>query len=148
MLLAIILSSIAGAFGVWQAGMNKVVADSLGFTASLLFNGVFFLLFNLIFFVFVYLKPKMVAQEFVIQWALSDFRWWWVVPGLMGFILVMGLAVSVGRIGAVQTIVISIAAQIFASIAWDIAQGDHEINKLRLAGAFVTLVGAVLATLS
>lgn len=53
MALAIFFSIMAGAFGVWQAGMNKVVADSLGFTASLLFNGCFFLVFNLIFFVFV-----------------------------------------------------------------------------------------------
>ena len=139
---------MAGAFGVWQAGMNKVVADSLGFTASLLFNGLFFLAFNFLFFVLVFLKPQHFSQEFTIQWAFQDFKWWWVVPGFMGFALVMGLAVSVGRIGAVQTFVISIAAQIGASIAWDIWQGEHEINKLRLAGAAITLLGAILSTLS
>lgn len=148
MALAIVLSIMAGAFGVWQAGMNKVIADSMGFTASLLFNGLFFLAFNFIFFLFVYAKPKALPNEFAIQWAFQDFKWWWILPGFTGFALVMGLAVSVGRIGAVQTIVISIAAQIFASIAWDMFQGDHSISKLRLAGAIVTLVGAVLSTLS
>ncbi len=148
MALAIVFSIMAGAFGVWQAGMNKVVADSLGFTASLLFNGVFFLVFNLIFFIYVYAKPETLPGEFAIQWALSDFKWWWVIPGLMGFLLVMGLAVSVGRIGAVQTIVISIAAQVFASIAWDLYAGDANLSKMRLAGAAVTLVGAMLATIS
>lgn len=148
MALAIFFSIMAGAFGVWQAGLNKVVADSLGFTGSLLFNGCFFLIFNLIFFVFVSLKPKAVPSEFVIQWSLADFKWWWLLPGLMGFSLVMGLAVAVGRIGALQTFVISIAAQIFASIAWDMYQGDHTISKLRLAGAAVTLVGAIISTLS
>ena len=43
--LAIILSIIAGAFGVLQGGMNKQIADSLGFSASLLFNGFFLLIF-------------------------------------------------------------------------------------------------------
>ena len=148
MLLAVLLSIMAGAFGVWQAGMNKVVADSLGFTASLLFNGVFFLVFNLIFFVFVYVKPKALPSEFTIQWALHDFKWWWIVPGFMGFALVMGLAVSVGRIGAVQTIVISIASQVFASIAWDLYSGDFQMNKWRLVGAGVTLAGAIISTLS
>ncbi len=148
MLLAVLLSIMAGAFGVWQAGLNKVVADSLGFTASLLFNGVFFLVFNFIFFVFVYAKPKAVPQEFAIQWAFADFKWWWLLPGLMGFALVMGLAVSVGRIGAVQTIVVSIAAQVFASMAWDYYVSDVQVTKLRLLGATITLVGAVLSTLS
>ncbi|MCJ8277003.1 MAG: hypothetical protein HRT44_02575, partial [Bdellovibrionales bacterium] len=83
--LAIFLSMMAGAFGVWQAGMNKVVADSLGFTFSLLFNGFFFLFFNLIFFVYVWSKPQTLPPEFSIQWALGDFRWWWIVPGFMGF---------------------------------------------------------------
>ena len=148
MALAIFLSILAGVFGVWQAGMNKVVADSLGFPGSLLFNGVFFLVFNLIFFAIVFVKPKSFPAQFAIQWAFEDFRWWWVIPGLMGFALVMGLAVSIGRIGAVQTFVVSIAAQIFASIAWDLFQGDHQINKVRLAGAAVTMVGAIIATLS
>lgn len=148
MALAVIMSIVAGAFGVWQAGMNKVVADSLGFTFSLVFNGFFFLFFNLIFFAYVLAKPGMLPAEFTVQWALNEFRWWWVVPGLMGFILVMGLAVSIGRIGAVQTFVISIAAQIFASVAWDMFAGDQEVNKMRLVGAGLTLVGAVVATLS
>ena len=147
MVLAVFFSIMAGAFGVWQAGMNKVVADSLGFTASLLFNGVFFLVFNFAFFVYVYVRPETLPQEFTIQWALSDFKWWWVVPGFMGFALVMGLAVSVGRIGAVQTIVISIAAQVFASIAWDFYAGEVNLTKIRLAGAGITLLGAILSTL-
>ncbi len=148
MALAIVFSIMAGTFGVWQAGMNKVVADSLGFTASLLFNGVFFLVFNFIFFVYVYMKPDVLPSEFSIHWAFSDFKWWWIVPGFMGFALVMGLAVSIGRIGAVQTIAVSIAAQVFASIAWDAYSGDFELNQWRVAGALVTLLGAVVATLA
>ncbi len=148
MLLAVLLSIMAGAFGVWQAGLNKVIADSLGFTASLLFNGIFFLVFNLIFFVFVYAKPKSVPSEFTINWSFEAFKWWWLLPGFMGFALVMGLAVSVGRIGAVQTIVFSIAAQVFASIAWDAYVSDAKLTKLRLLGAIVTLIGAVLSTIS
>jgi bacterial/archaeal transporter family-2 protein len=148
MALAIFLSMMAGAFGVWQAGMNKVVADSLGFTASLLFNGVFFLVFNGLFFLIVWGRPSAFPSEFAIRLAFEDFKWWWLLPGLMGFALVMGLAVSVGRIGAVQTIVISVAAQVFASIIWDMWDGDFQLNQWRLIGAGLTLVGAVIATLS
>ncbi len=146
--LAVFLSILAGFFGVFQAGLNTVVADSLGYTTALVFNAFFFLFFNLLFFVFVFLKPKILPHEFTIQWAFHDFHWWWILPGFMGFALVMGLALAVGRIGATQTFIITIAAQIFASILWDFFHGDHEVNGLRLAGAAITLVGAILATLS
>lgn len=148
MLVAVIFSILAGAFGVWQAGMNKVVADSLGFSSSVLLNGFFLFFFNLLFFILVVLKPKTFPAEFSVQWNFQEFKLWWIVPGLMGFVLVLGLAVSVGRIGAVRTFVIAIAAQIFASMLWDFWAGDQELNKLRLVGAFITLCGAVLATIS
>ena len=148
MALAVFLSIMAGAFGVFQAGMNKQVADHLGFTASLLFNGFFFLLFNLAFFILVLAQPKLLPQEFAVQWAFHQFRWWWLVPGFLGFALVMGLAVAIGRIGAIQTFVISIAAQVLASTLWDYWTGDGEITSWRIVGAAVTIVGAVVATLS
>ena len=49
MALAIILATMAGTFAVLQAGLNKVIAEDVGFTASLLLNGFLFLGFNLIF---------------------------------------------------------------------------------------------------
>lgn len=148
MALAIFFSILAGAFGVWQAGLNKLVADSLGFTAALFFNGLFFLFFNGLFFVWVYMKPQTFPVEFTINWSFIAFKWWWLLPGFMGFALVMALAVSVGRIGATQTFVISIAAQIFASIAWDAYSGEFQLSKWRMLGAAITLVGAVVATTS
>ena len=148
MVTAILLSIMAGVLGVWQAGLNKIIADSIGFTASLLFNGLFFLAFNFLFFLLVWNQPKLLPQEFAINWSLSEFKLWWIVPGFTGFALVMGLAISIGRIGAVQTFVVSIAAQIFASLAWDLYTGDFEMNKWRVIGAGVTLAGAILSTLS
>jgi len=148
MVFAYVMAVVAGVFGVLQAGMNKEIADHLGFTASLLMNSCFFLAVNALFFLFVVIKPKALGSEFAIQWAFENFRWWWAVPGFLGFALVMGLAVGIGRIGATQTFVISIAAQVLASIAWDIwAEGDVQISMLRLVGAGITVIGAVATTL-
>jgi len=148
MALAVVMSIVAGVFGVLQAGMNKGIADHVGFTSSLLMNGLFFLGFNTLFFVFMLWQPKALPSEFSVQWTMSAFRWWWVVPGLLGFALVMGLAVSVGRIGSVQTFVICIAAQIVTSVVYDIVQGEASVSTMRLVGAGVTMVGAILATIS
>ena len=146
MALAIFLSILAGSFGVFQAGLNKVVAESLGYTTALVFNGFFFLFFNLLFFLFVFFKPGIFPHEFKIPWAFENFRWWWVLPGFMGFTLVMGFALAVDRIGATRTFIISIAAQVFVSILWDFFHEGHGISGFRLAGAVITLVGAFLAS--
>ncbi len=148
MLIALLLSIMAGAFGVFQAGLNKEIAGSLGYTSSMLFNGTFFLLFNLAFFLIVFAKPQWFPQDFTIQGQLSDFRIWWLLPGLLGFALVLGLAVAVGKIGAAQTFVITIAAQICASLLWDIFDGSFVLNKWRIIGAVLTLTGAILSTVS
>lgn len=145
-MIAVLFSAMAGTFAVIQSGMNKLVADHWGFSSSLLLNGVGFLFFNTILFVFVWGQPKWFAQEYLIQGQLNDFKLWWLLPGLLGFLLVMGLAVSVSRIGALQTMVISIAAQIAAGILWDLAIENRPITVMRLTGAAITFLGVLVAT--
>lgn len=145
-MLAYFFSAMAGAFGVLQAGFNKTVADSWGFSASLLLNGSVFLIFNALLFAVVWWTPKTFPQEYLIQGSWSDFRLWWIIPGIMGFLLVMGLAVAIGQIGALQTMVISIAAQIVCGVLWDLAIENRPMTVMRITGASITLVGAVLAT--
>lgn len=147
MLVAVIFSVMAGVFGVLQAGMNKNIADYWGFPASLLLNGFLFLIFNLVFFLLVKLSPNNFPESFIYNGHFSQFKWWWLIPGLMGFTLVMGLALSIAKIGAVQTFVISIVAQVAASFAWDIFYEGKEMTLLRVVGALIALLGAVLATL-
>ena len=146
MILAFLMSTLAGSLGVLQAGLNKIVGDHLGFPLALVLNGVFFLFFNLIFFLFM-LGNKSSGGEFGIHWGFAELKWWWMLPGFTGFVLVLGLALSVSRIGAVQTFVIALVAQTFASIAWDIWVREDSIHALRWMGALVAVGGGILATL-
>lgn len=145
---AILFSMIAGACGVLQAGMNRIIAGHLGFTASVFLNGCVFLLLGVLFLFVVSWKPNLVSQSFHLQWAFGEFKWWWVLPGIFGFVLVLGLAFSVSRIGAAQTFVISIAAQIVFSIVWDtLSKSGGQITWLRIVGACLAVAGAFLSSL-
>jgi transporter family-2 protein len=145
---AIVFSIMAGCFGVIQSGLNKMISDHWGFSSALLLNGLVFLVFNFLLFSVVYFQPQIFPSEYRLQGSFGDFKLWWILPGICGFMLVMGLAVSLAQVGAVQTFVICIAAQIVCSLLWDLVVEGKEVATIRLAGAAITFFGAFLATRS
>jgi uncharacterized membrane protein YdcZ (DUF606 family) len=145
-MVAIFMSAMAGVFGVAQAGINKVIGDSWGFSAALLLNGLVFLVCNVILYAAVHFYPKYFSSPYLISGTLAQFRWWWVFPGIMGFFLVMGLAYSVMSVGATQTFIISVSAQLVFGVIWDLAVEGRAVATTRLAGAGLALVGTLLAT--
>lgn len=146
--MAIVFSIMAGCFGVIQSGLNKMISDHWGFSSAFLLNGLVFLVFNFLLFLVVYFQPQIFPSEYRLQGSFSDFKLWWILPGICGFMLVMGLAVSLAQVGAVQTFVICIAAQIVCSLLWDLVVEGKEVATIRLAGAAITFFGAFLATRS
>ena len=144
--MAILFSAMAGMFAVIQSGLNKIISDEWGFSSALLLNGTVFLVFNLLLFSVVYFQPGLFPAEFRLQGSFSNFKLWWVVPGLCGFMLVLGLAVAFSQVGAVQAIVICIAAQIVFSLLWDVLVGGQNVSMIRVVGTVVTFIGAFIST--
>lgn len=144
--MAIFFSMMAGVFAVIQSGLNKMISDDWGFSSALLLNGTVFLIFNLLLFSAVYFQPGLFPTEFRIQGSVSNFKIWWILPGVCGFMLVMGLAVAFSQVGAVQAIVICIAAQIICSMLWDMFVGGQQVGTIRIVGTVVTFIGAFIAT--
>jgi transporter family-2 protein len=144
--MAILFSVMAGMFAVVQSGLNKIISDDWGFSSALLLNGTVFLVFNLLLFLAVYLQPGLFPAEFRLQGSINNFKLWWILPGICGFMLVLGLAVAFSQVGAVQAIVICIAAQIICSLLWDVFVGGQQVGMIRIVGTVVTFVGAFIST--
>ena len=95
----------------------------------------------------VWAQPKFFPGEYLLQGRLTDFKFWWVFPGICGFLLVTGLAVSASRIGALQTFVICIASQVTCGLIWDSVVEGKALTIARVVGALVTVAGALIASL-
>lgn len=145
---AVLFSILAGVLGVTQAGLNKIIGESWGLSGSLFLNGVIYMLCNALLFLTVYYLPRYFSGEYLVQGQLAQFRLWWIVPGICGFLLVMGLVYSVLKIGAAQTFVLCVSAQIVFGIIWDLTVENRPVGMARLAGAALVLAGAALASLS
>ena len=144
--MAFIFSALAGFFAVVQAGINKIIAEEWGFSSALLLNGLVFLVFNLILFAGVWLQPKLFPEDYLLQGRFTDFKMWWLIPGLCGFLLVTGLAVSLTKIGALQAFVICIASQVLCGLAWDAMVEGKALTTARVVGALITVSGAFVAS--
>lgn len=81
-----------------------------------------------------------------LRWSADPgaFRVWWLVPGVVGFLIVLGLPWSVHRIGALSTFVALVGAQMLTSALWDLFVGGIPLSSTRIAGATCTIAGVVL----
>lgn len=141
-----LLAFCAGIFAILQVGMNKNISQQWGFIATVLIGACVYLLSNLLFLVITHYRPHWFPAEYLAQGSWSNFKIYWLLPGFLGFCLVLGLTISLSQIGAVPTFLISIAAQVIGSALWDYFMDGRPLTTIKIAGALLTVAGVVLST--
>jgi len=134
---------VLGVAAVLQATLNKEIAAHAGLAAATSLNMVVATACALAFAVYCGVRGQ---QDGLLRWQpdASAFRVWWLVPGLVGFLIVLGLPWAVQRIGALSTFVVLVGAQMLASAAWDRFVGGIPLSAPRMLGAVCTIAGVVL----
>lgn len=142
-----VIPFLIGIATVMQATLNKEIASHVGLAAATALNMTIAALCAFAFAAWCATRGD--ANGFT-KWApdLAAFRAWWLLPGLVGFAIVIGLPWSVQRIGALSTFVVLVAAQMIASALWDRFAAGIPLTPSRLAGASCTIVGVILLSRS
>ncbi len=131
-----------GCCTVLQAGLNRKVTAAWSLPAAVFFNACVFLVFaGGLYFVAA-------ARSSAPLWDVRELSWWFVLPGIFGFFLVMGGPWAVARLGAAQTFVLIVCAQLVASLIWDWQVAAIAPTAQRFAGIALAVLGTVLACLS
>ncbi|HMI94169.1 MAG TPA: DMT family transporter [Polyangiales bacterium] len=138
--LVILLPVFIGAAAVLQATMNRHIADRWGLAPAVLLNTSIAGLCSLALLAYC---SSAGARSGLLRVAFepASFRWWWPVPGLFGFAIVVGLPWAVGKAGALPTFVALVAAQTVTSALWD-------RFALGIAFDFTRALGSLLAIAS
>jgi len=68
--------------------------------------------------------------------------WWFVLPGLIGFLLVLFTPVMIKFLGAFSTVAFMMLGQVAASILWDTFAEGIPLNMTRCFGVFLVMSGA------
>lgn len=134
---------VLGIAAVLQATLNRQIAANSGLAAATALN---MAIAAGCAFAFAAWCATRGAADGVMRWSpdVSAFRAWWVVPGVVGFLIVLGLPWSVQRIGALSTFVALVGAQMLTSALWDHFAGGIPLSATRIAGALCSLAGVVL----
>mgnify|MGYP000844814393 CR=1 FL=1 len=145
---ALILGALAGLATVVQGGLNRRLSETNGLAMATLINGVATLVVAAALYGLILVWPQKFPELLHVRGNLgSDFRAWYVVPGILGFIIVVGLPLSIAYIGATKTFLIMLGFQMLGSLAWDAFLEGQAISTARLVGVALALGGATLAAL-
>lgn len=140
MKLFFILNFFLGSLVVFQPSLNRMIFDHKGQSFTVFLNAsVLFTLASLLFLV-VYFAPEKFSPAFRFI-PENNLRWWYVVPGAMGFLLVLCVPIMIKHIGAFPTIVTMILGQVATSFLWDVFQEGVAFNGYRMLGLVLVMAG-------
>lgn len=137
-----------GLLSVWQGGLNRQISDGKGLSMTLLINNSVLIIVAVMIFMAAKLFPAQTPEVFKIKQESSGFSWWYIFPGIMGYMLISGVPYTIGKIGALQAFVFIIAGQMVAGLVWDRWVEGIDLDLPRLASAALAIAAAFVSTLS
>lgn len=147
MILPMLAAFVIGLVTVLQSGLHKNMLMGNGLLSVVALNAIIaFVISMLLFFAQKYSLITL-PESFSGQGAFQFKKWWYIVPGICGFIIVVGFPLAISYVGAAQVFIIAVAGQCVGSLMWDIFVEHNSPTVLKSVGVFLTLVGAFLTTL-
>jgi transporter family-2 protein len=142
----IILPIALGAMGILQAALNKNMITDVGLAKMTWIGCVVTVVVAGAFYLLVKMSPSTFPEFMKIRG--STFKWWFIIPGIFGFLFVAGLPFSIYKVGAVKTTVGLIAAQMVTSTLWDSLVEGIALSYTKGAGIVFALLSVLMITLA
>jgi transporter family-2 protein len=146
MVWSLLLPAALGVSIVLQSGLNRLMARGWGLGPVTLFNSLILCMVSFVLWIAARGAHGWIPAMFRDRGGFSEFGWWYWIPGVLGFFAVAGVPLAISRIGALQTFVILIGAQLAGSIVWDWIAEGKTVTWIRVAGAVLAFVGAALVS--
>jgi uncharacterized membrane protein YdcZ (DUF606 family) len=141
---ATLVAILLGFAAVLQVTINRHVALRWGLAGAVLLNALVLTAVAAIFWATA--LPRASGGGLAIRTVadLGALRWWWLLPGLLGFALVTLLPWAAHHAGVQRVFVALVAAQVVGSLAWDAAFARIPVTPARAAGALLAIASVLL----
>ena len=141
---SILVPLLVGLFTVLQGTFNRLMGDQMGLAAAILLNAGILLMAAGGLFILVWYYPQLLPGFGAAKLRPPAWSWWYIVPGLCGFGIVLGVPLAISRLGALPTFAAIIAAQLLFSLIWDITIAQVPVSPQRIIGVLCTMAGTLL----
>lgn len=146
MLIALFLSATLGLASVLQGGLNRQIATTWGFTAAAFFNTLVLLTAITVLYIVSRRYPMLLPEVLRERQGFSNFSWWYIIPGLCGLYIILGMPLVISKIGAVKLFMGFVAAQLVGSLIWDACMEGMPVNAIRIIGVGLSFLAVWLVT--
>ncbi|AYF44097.1 PF04657 family protein [Halobacteriovorax sp. BALOs_7] len=141
----VLVPVLIGFIGILQGALNRVMTQDIGLTWMALLGNFVTLVVCIGFYFFAKANPEF-FPDFV-RLKEFQFKWWYVIPGIFGFLFVVGLPIGIYQVGAVKTTVGLIAAQMVTSVMWDLFIENIPMTVPKGLGVLMAIASVLLITL-
>lgn len=140
----IFLPFVLGALAVLQPILNRMMLDERGVAFAAWLNSLVLLTAASFVLGLVYFFNEHFPDYFRLR-TDGPFRWWFILPGLMGFAVVFNLPIAIRALGAFPSIIALLLGQLVTSFLYDSLAQNQPITGARILGLILALAGAYLS---
>lgn len=147
--LFVLLPAFLGLSVVIQGILNRKIGGAWGLSSAVFLNATIFFMASAGLLLVSKLGSGNLPELF--RWQNLDLeksKWWFLLPGLCGFFLVLGIPWSLEQIGLSKTFIVLIVSQVFFSLLIERFIFQNPVNSLKIIGAFIAIFGAALVVLN
>lgn len=148
MYITMFFTLLVGVASVLQGGLNRQFSEQWGLPGAIFINAIAFLAASLIYWFYARYTgvqlPVALADK---AGSFENFKYWYVIPGILGFFFVLGVPWAIAKIGALKVFVGLVTAQLIGGLMWDMWVENIPLSWPRVLGAALALAGVVVASL-
>lgn len=146
MSLAIFISITMGIASLLQGGINRQIASQWGFVGAAFLNTLVILVIVSALYVASRWYPDLLPKVLHDRGSFSRIQWWYIIPGLAGLFLILGMPWVISKIGALNLFMGFVSAQLAGSLIWDACMEGIPLSAIRVTGVALSFVAVWLVS--
>ena len=135
-----------GTLVVLQSTLNRSLGAQIGLSTAVTINAAVFLGASFVFWIMTRTFPDFFPSMMPPKTSFShiDWKWHYIIPGMSGFLLVLGLPWAIQQIGASRAITLLVSTQVVVGLLWEIFITHTPVSWIRIFGAVLVILGSYL----
>lgn len=134
---------LAGFSIVFQATLNRNSASQIGLVTAIFVNAAVFMVIATVY--WLAMRAQWIQGNAILSAKeIELLHWWQVIPGILGFLIVICTPMSIQFFGAATTFSIIVCTQLVLSLIWDSVQSKTFPSVVSLFAMSLIIIGVFI----